>query len=42
MVFDWIAGWEKTLPDGSAIPFPGALSIFSNVEADSINARTHC
>jgi len=31
-VFDWIAGWEKTLPDGSTVPVPGALPVFSNVE----------
>lgn len=32
LVFDWIAGWEKTLPDGSTAIVPGALPIFSNVE----------
>ncbi len=31
-VFDWIAGWEKTLADGSTVAVPGALPIFSNVE----------
>jgi type III restriction enzyme len=32
VVFDYIAGWEKTLPDGSTTVVPGALSIFSNEE----------
>jgi type III restriction enzyme len=39
MVFDWIAGWEKTLPDGSTVPVPGALPIFSNVEGGLWSAR---
>lgn len=30
MVFDYIAGWEKPMPDGSAVVVPGKLSIFSN------------
>jgi type III restriction enzyme len=30
LVFDYIAGWEKPLPDGSAVVVPGALPIFSN------------
>jgi type III restriction enzyme len=30
MVFDYIAGWEKQLPDGEKVVVPGALSIFSN------------
>ena len=32
LVFDWIAGWEKTRPDGSAAIVPGALPIFNNEE----------
>jgi type III restriction enzyme len=32
LVFDWIAGWKKTLPDGSEVLVPGQLPIFSNVE----------
>ena len=32
LVFDWIAGWEKTLPDDSKVVVPGQLDIFSNVE----------
>jgi len=32
LVFDYIAGWEKPLEDGSAVLVPGELPIFSNVE----------
>jgi type III restriction enzyme len=32
IVFDYVAGYEKPLPDGTTVPVPGALSIFSNVE----------
>jgi type III restriction enzyme len=32
LVFDYLAGYEKPLPDGTTVPVPGALSIFSNVE----------
>jgi type III restriction enzyme len=38
-VFDWIAGWPKTLPDGSAVPVPGALPLFSNVEGGLWTSR---
>ena len=31
LVFDAIAGWERTLPDGSLVAVPGMLDIFSNV-----------
>ncbi len=31
-VFDYIAGWEKTLPDGTVVAVPGKLPLFSNVE----------
>jgi type III restriction enzyme len=31
LLFDYIAGWEKKLPDGSAVLVPGGLGIFSNV-----------
>jgi type III restriction enzyme len=34
LVFDYIAGWEKALEDGSIVLVPGALSIFSNVRDD--------
>lgn len=32
MVFDYIAGWEKILPDGVAVAVPGRLEWFSNVQ----------
>lgn len=31
LVHDWIAGWEKTLRDGSTVLVPGKLALFSNV-----------
>lgn len=31
LVYNHIAGWEKTLPDGTTLPVPGKLSLFSNV-----------
>jgi type III restriction enzyme len=31
LVFDWIAGWDKTLADGSTVIAPGNLALFSNV-----------
>ncbi len=39
LVFDYIAGWEKTLPDGSTIVVPGQLSVFSNEENGGWSAR---
>ena len=39
MVFDYIAGWEKTLPDGSTVVVPGKLGIFSNEENGGWRAR---
>jgi type III restriction enzyme len=32
LVFDYVAGWEKELPDGSKLLVPGKLAIFSNVD----------
>jgi type III restriction enzyme len=32
MVYDYIAGWDKPLPDDSTVPVPGHLSILSNIE----------
>ena len=32
MVFDYIAGWEKTLPDETIVAVPGKLPLFSNVD----------
>jgi type III restriction enzyme len=39
MVFDYIAGWEKTLPDGTMVNVPGKLELFSNVADGSWSAR---
>ena len=30
LVYDWVAGHEKTLPDGNTVVAPGNLQIFSN------------
>jgi type III restriction enzyme len=30
LVSDWIAGWEKELPDGTTVIVPGNLPLFSN------------
>jgi len=39
LVFDYIAGWEKTLPDGSTVLVPGRLPLFSNVAGGHWSAR---
>ena len=39
LVFDFIAGWEKELPDGSKVLVPGQLPIFSNVDRDQWTSR---
>lgn len=40
MVFDYIAGWDKTLPKtGEIVPVPGKLSLFSNVKDGKWVAR---
>jgi type III restriction enzyme len=39
MVFDYIAGYEKPLSDGSTVPVPGKLPLFSNVTDGSWSAR---
>jgi len=39
LAFDWIAGWEKPLPDGSSVVVPGALSVFNNEENGDWNVR---
>jgi len=39
LVFDYIAGWEKTLPDGSMVLVPGKLPLFSNVAGGHWSAR---
>ena len=32
LVFDYVAGWEKTLEGDVTIPIPGALPLFSNIQ----------
>ncbi len=32
LVYDWVAGWEKEMPDGTKVLVPGNLGAFSNVE----------
>jgi type III restriction enzyme len=33
LVFDYAAGWQKTLPDGTGVVVPGKLPLFSNEAA---------
>lgn len=39
MVYDYIAGWEKTLSDSTIVNVPGKLPIFSNVDRDKWLSR---
>jgi len=39
LVFDWVAGWEKRLPEGASALVPGHLELFSNVDHDEWSAR---
>jgi len=39
LVYDYISGWEKTLPDGSKVLVPGSLRLFSNVDHSQWLAR---
>ncbi|MCX7779881.1 MAG: DEAD/DEAH box helicase family protein, partial [Negativicutes bacterium] len=39
LVYDYIAGWEKTLPDGQTVLVPGELALFNNVENGTWRAR---
>lgn len=39
LVFDYISGWEKTLADGTTLPVPGKLPLFSNVNNGRWSAR---
>ncbi|MEW5765554.1 MAG: BPTD_3080 family restriction endonuclease [Acidobacteriota bacterium] len=39
LVFDYIAGWEKPLPDGTTVLVPGQLALFSNVQGETWLAR---
>ena len=39
LVFDYIAGWEKTLPGGQSLAVPGKLPLFSNVQNGQFSSR---
>jgi type III restriction enzyme len=39
LVYDYIAGWERTLADGSTRLIPGDLPLFSNVDGGRWTAR---
>ncbi len=39
MVFNYISGWQKKLPDGGSVLVPGKLALFSNVNGGSWLAR---
>jgi type III restriction enzyme len=39
LVFDYVAGWAKTLQDGSTVVVPGELAIFSNERDGSWSSR---
>ena len=39
LVFDYVAGWEKPLPDGSTVVVPGAFTIFNNEDHGRWTAR---
>ena len=39
LVFDYIAGWERELPDGSTVLVPGKLDLFGNVQDRRWSAR---
>ncbi|MEK6699952.1 MAG: DEAD/DEAH box helicase family protein [Nitrospirota bacterium] len=39
LVFDYVAGWEKTLKNDKTVLVPGELKIFSNVDGDRWSAR---
>ncbi|MFC1782013.1 BPTD_3080 family restriction endonuclease [Planctomycetota bacterium] len=39
LVFDYVAGWEKTLADDSMVVVPGKLAIFSNEENSGWSRR---
>ena len=39
LVFDYVAGWQKVLPDGAEVVVPGALPLFSNEHAAGWSVR---
>lgn len=41
MVYNYIAGWDKTIDEETTVPVPGKLKLFSNVEEGAWSARPH-
>lgn len=39
LVFDYVSGWEKNLPDGNTVVVPGQLTIFNNEKDNGWNER---
>jgi type III restriction enzyme len=39
LVYDWIAGFDRILPDGATVPVPGNLPLFSNVDGNQWRSR---
>jgi type III restriction enzyme len=39
LIFDWVAGWQKTLPNGEKVLVPGNLALFSNVDHETWTPR---
>ena len=39
LVFDYIGGWEKELPNGNSVAVPGKLPLFSNVKDGRFSNR---
>ncbi len=39
LVYDYVAGWEKSLKNNKTVLVPGQLPIFSNIEGDQWSAR---
>ena len=39
LVFDYVAGWSRTLADGTTVAVPGQLPLFSNVDDDRWSSR---
>jgi type III restriction enzyme len=39
LVYDYVAGWDKTLPDGTPVAVAGRLPLFSNVDRKRFTSR---
>jgi type III restriction enzyme len=39
LVFDYIAGWAKAMPNGTSVVVPGKLGLFSNADGNGWSAR---